>query len=80
MFLPDDKRAYIVETISGLLISRNYTNRQLASAAGMLMSISAVVHMAPLYIRKLYQSIGVNKNSMTDNPAVARYDLQCCMT
>ena len=48
----------------------------LASDAGMLMSVSAAVYTAPLYIRKLYQSMGGNMDNDVDNPALAREDLQ----
>ena len=47
----------------------------LASVAGMLMSVSAAVYIALLYIRKLYQSMGENMDDDVDNPALAREDL-----
>ena len=53
MFVPADKKAYIKETIAAMLELGSYTNRQLASVAGMLMSISAAVSMAPLYTGRL---------------------------
>ena len=40
IFVPEEKNAYIKETISAMLQLGTYTNRQLASIAGMLMAIS----------------------------------------
>ena len=76
MFVPADKKLYIHETVDGMLSARHYTNRQLASVAGMLMSIAPAVSMAPLYLRKLYQSMGGNMDEETGNAALAREDLQ----
>ena len=63
-------------TIADLLAVHTYTNRRLVSVAGMLTSVSAAVYMAPLYIRKLYQSTGKNMDDDVDTPALAREDLQ----
>lgn len=76
MFVPADKKFYIHETVDGMLSARHYTNRQLVSVAGMLMSIAPAVSMAPLYLRKLYQSMGGNMDEETGNAALAREDLQ----
>ena len=76
MFVPADKKAYIKETIAAMLELGSYTNRQLASVAGMLMSISAAVSMAPLYTGRLYQSMGKNMDSIASDVHLAREDLQ----
>ncbi|DBA83016.1 TPA: hypothetical protein ACH3X1_006792 [Trebouxia sp. C0004] len=76
LFVPADKKAYIRDTIAAMLEWGTYTNRQLASVAGMLMSVSAAVSMAPLYTRKLYQSMGENMDNIADDLALAREDLQ----
>ena len=76
MFVPADKKAYIEKTIAAMLEMRSYTNRQLDSVAGMLMSISAAVSMAPLYTRRLYQSMGKNMDSIANDVHLAREDLQ----
>ena len=53
-------------------------NRQLARVAGFLMSVSAAVNRAPLYLRKLYhdQSMGENMDGMTGDAVLASKDLQ----
>ena len=73
MFVPVDKKLYIKEVTGGLLFAGQYTNRQLASVAGLLMSVSAAVNMAPLYIRRLYQAMGENMDSIAED---AGLDLQ----
>ena len=73
--VPADKKVYIRHMIAELLGVHAYAYRRLASVAGMLMSVSAAVYMAPLYIRKLYQSMGGNMDDDTGNPALTREDL-----
>ena len=43
MFVPANKNIYICQIVDGLLSARHYTNRQLASVAGMLMSVASAV-------------------------------------
>ena len=76
LFVPADKMVYIRHMIAKLLGVHAYAYRRLASVAGMLMSVSAAEYTAPLYIRKLYQSMGGNMDDDIGNPALAREDLQ----
>ena len=56
------------------------SNQQLASIAGMLMSISPALHMAPLYIETLYHATstdgGIGWDNITENLSVAKAYLQ----
>ena len=72
LFVPADKKAYI----AAMLKLGTYTNRQLASMAGMLISISAAVSMTHLYTKELCQSMQGDMNSTADYLALAREDLQ----
>lgn len=76
MFVPADKKLYIKEVTGDSLSAGQYTNRQLASVAGLLMSVSAAVNMAPLYIRRLYQSMGEDMDSIAEDAGLALQDLQ----
>ena len=76
MFVPADKKLCIKEITGGLLFAGQYTNQQLAGAAGLLMSVSAAVNMAPLYIRRFYQSMGENMDSFAEDAGLASQDLQ----
>lgn len=40
------------------------------------MSVSAAVNMAPLYLRKLYQSMAENMDGMIGDAVLASEDLQ----
>ncbi len=71
MFVPADKKLYIKEVTGGLLFAGQYTNRQLASVAVLLMSKSAAANMAPLYIRRLYQSMGEDVESIAEDAGLA---------
>ena len=71
-FLPADRKEFIQQTVNGMLSAHPYTNRQPASV---VMSVSPAVIMAPLYIRKLYQSMGENMDSQADNMVLAGEDL-----
>ena len=55
--VPEDKSRYIQSGITAVLQQQSATPRQLASIAGMLLSIAPAVHMAPLYTRTLYQAM-----------------------
>jgi len=55
--VPAYKVQYILDAINEVLLADKATNRQLASNAGVLMSISAAIHMAPVYIRTLYHAM-----------------------
>ena len=76
MFVPADKKVHIQDTITAMLEAGTYINRQLASVAGMPMSNSTAVNMAPLYARSLYQFMGRDMDSIADDLALAREDLQ----
>ena len=53
--VPADKVQRIKNSIGTVLQQQQATNRQLAGIAGMLMSAAPALHMAPLYLRSLYQ-------------------------
>jgi ubiquinone biosynthesis protein UbiJ len=76
--VPADKVQYILSAINEVLLADKATNRQLASIAGMLMSISAAVHMAPLYTRTLYHALDSSTgwDGAAGNLSMARDDLQ----
>ena len=57
LLVPSDKVDYIKELIHAALQSSAVTRRQLASIAGVLMSIAPAVYMAPLYTRLLYRAM-----------------------
>ena len=74
--MPGDKKEFIKDTSVELPAVGSYINRQLARVAGILMSLSAAVNMAPLDLRMLYQSMGENMSSTADDAGLAREDLQ----
>ena len=65
--MPGDKKEFIKDTSVELPAVGSYINRQLARVAGILMSLSAAVNMAPLDLRLLYQSMGENMSSTADD-------------
>ena len=69
LFVPEDKKKYIKGKIGEMMAADNFSNRQVASIAGML-------NIAPLYMRRLYQSMSENMDADTDDPALAKVDLQ----
>ena len=54
-----------------MMAADSFSNRHVASTADMLMFISPAVYMAPLCLRKLYQSMGENMDEHIDKPALA---------
>lgn len=73
--MPDDRKRYIKDSISHVLATFKISNKQLTSTVGMLMSTSAAVYMAPLYIRKLYHAMGHDMRAANDM-ALAKEDLR----
>ena len=55
--VPHDKAEYILERISGVR-ANGCTKRDLARLAGMLVSVSPEVRLAPLYTRRLFSRHG----------------------
>ncbi|KAA6421308.1 MAG: hypothetical protein FRX49_08794 [Trebouxia sp. A1-2] len=58
--VPQHKAEYISQNIAAALETNATTSRQLASIAGMLLSIATDVQMAPLYIRTLYEAMSTS--------------------
>ena len=56
-YVPQDKAEYIIEQIRHVGKVGN-TKRDLASLAGLLVSVSPAVRLAPLYTRRLFQAMG----------------------
>ena len=57
LVVPQDKVDRIKSSIKKLLQKQQATSRELACVAGMLMSASPALYMAPLYLRNLYQTM-----------------------
>lgn len=78
--IPEDNLEYILGQINTVLSDNAASNRQLAIIAGMLMSISPAVHMAPLDIETLYHAIstdgGIGWDNASEDLSVAKADLQ----
>jgi hypothetical protein len=55
--VPQDKAEFILEEI-GKVRSTGSTKRDMARLAGMLVSVSPAVRLAPLYTRRLFQAMG----------------------
>lgn len=55
--VPQEKAEYILEQINKVRLG-GCTKRDLASLAGMLVSVSPAVRLAPLYTRRLFQAMG----------------------
>ena len=51
-FVPEDQKMYIKGKIGEMMAADGFSNQQVASIAGMLMSISPAVYMAHLYMYK----------------------------
>ena len=55
--VPQDKAEFILEEI-GKVRTAGCTKRDMARLAGMLVSVSPAVRLAPLYMRRLFQAMG----------------------
>jgi hypothetical protein len=55
--VPQEKAEYILEQINKVRLAGG-TKRDLASLAGLLVSVSPAVKLAPLYTRRLFQAMG----------------------
>ncbi len=55
--VPADKIEYILQLVEGGLQAPTISSRQLAKIAGVLLSVKAAVHMAPLYSRCLFRAM-----------------------
>ena len=72
--IPQDKVDRIKAAITTLLHKEKASSRELAGVAGMLMSASPALYMAPLYLRSLYHSMQPGEG--WDTP-VLDFDLTC---
>lgn len=57
LLVPADKVSRIKDSIHTVQQQKQATSRQLAGIAGMLMSAAPALHMAPLYLRSLYNAM-----------------------